>query len=616
MTAAPAPRSSTVSSLDAYRSRALARRGVIVQQAPASSTVPAPPTPRALTAAASRPAPRTAQASPRATSSSAHASRGSSPGPRSWQAEAWAAYDEVGEERFLASTLAGRLSQARLYVQHKPATGPHSSLRDDETDATDTAAGPAAGLAEAVLAALGASQQDLGQMLQRLATNLFVAGEGWLVGVPRHVIDEVSPSSAPAVTAPSPDPALTDLVWRVLAVTEVSSVGSDGRTVRLNLGTDGSALVEVSADEVYMVRVWRPHPARYWEADSPTRACLPILRELIGLTRHISAQIDSRLAGAGILVVPSSASAALASDAADQNAYGAPDPFVAALMDSMLRPIENRDDASAVVPLVVTVPDEAADKMSHLTFSSALDAGARDLRDEAIRRLALAQDAPPELLLGSGAMNHWGAWLTREDTVTTHIEPVLALICDALTSQYLRPVLLSAGLGEDEVRTLSVGYDVSALVARPNRSEEALNLHRAGAVSDEALREASGFDDSDAKPLDERALMQALAMVSKRPDLMGTIGIGPLTEEILKAYKGDYSAPSEALRELALPPTPPAPTDPAEDGPSAPRPDQDGPGRPPSGADAAEPGRVPGSEAPISSGDARPESSTTAPAGA
>lgn len=604
MTASHAPTSTptaTVSSLDAYRSRALARRGAIVQQAPAS------PASGALTAAASRPT-----GASRASSNQSR--QGQSPGTRSWQAEAWAAYDEVGEERFLASTLAGRLSQARLYVQHKPATGPHSSLRDDETDATDTAPSPTAALAEAVLAALGASQQDLGQMLQRLATNLFVAGEGWLVGVPRHVIDEVSPSAAPAVTAPSPDPALTDLVWRVLAVTEVSSVGSDGRTVRLNLGTDGSAPVEVSADEVYMVRVWRPHPARYWEADSPTRACLPILRELIGLTRHISAQIDSRLAGAGILVVPSSASAALASDAADSSAYGAPDPFVAALMDSMLRPIENRDDASAVVPLVVTVPDEAADKMSHLTFSSALDSGARDLRDEAIRRLALAQDAPPELLLGSGAMNHWGAWLTREDTVTTHIEPVLALICDALTSQYLRPVLLSAGLSEDEVRTLSVGYDVSALVARPNRSEEALNLHRAGAVSDEALREASGFDDSDAKPLDERALMQALAMVTKRPDLMGTIGIGPLTEEILKAYKGDYSAPSEALRELALPPTPPAPAD----GPSpvAPRPDQDGPGRPPSGADAAEPGRVPGSEAPISSGDARPESSTTAPAGA
>ena len=182
MTASPA----TVSSLDAYRSRALARRGVVVQQAPAAST--------SLTAAASRPS-----------GVSRPSQQRQPPGTRSWQAEAWAAYDEVGEERFLASTLAGRLSQARLYVQHKPSTGPQSSLRDDATDATDTAPAPSAALAEAVLAAL--------------ATNLFVAGEGWLVGVPRHVIDEVSPSSAPAVTAPSPDPTLTDLVWRVLAVT-------------------------------------------------------------------------------------------------------------------------------------------------------------------------------------------------------------------------------------------------------------------------------------------------------------------------------------------------------------------------------------------------------------
>lgn len=602
----------TASPVDRYRSRALARRGVVIQSppaAPAPAPAPAPPlapspSPRALTAAASRPARRTSAAS---ASSPQQAQR--TPTARSWQAEAWAAYDEVGEERFLASTLSGRLSQARLYVQHKPADGPHSSLRDDETDATDTAPSATAALAEAVLAALGASQQDLGQMLQRLATNLFVAGEGWLVGVPAYLVPSVDPAD-PTQTAPSPDPALSDLVWRVLAVTEVTTVAAPtpaapGR-VRLNLGSDASAPVEVSTDEVYMIRIWRPHPARYWEADSPTRACLPILRELIGLTRHISAQIDSRLAGAGLLVVPSSASAALASDAADAYSNGQPDPFVSALMESMLRPIENRDDASAVVPLVVTVPDEAADKVSHLTFSSALDSGARDLRDEAIRRLALAQDAPPELLLGSGAMNHWGAWLTREDTVTTHIEPVLALICEALTSQYLRPVLLSAGLPEDTVRTLSVGYDVSALVARPNRSEEALNLHKSGAISDEALREASGFDDSDEKPLEERALMNAIALATKQPALLTSPGLGPITEELLKVYRGDYSAPDPSLQPAA-----------GAQGGSLPasQPSNGGaPGRP---ANDQAPGRLPSDQEPVSSENgAHPESPTTPPTGA
>lgn len=595
----------TASPIDRYRSRALQRRGVVIQAPPPAPT-PAPTPTSALTAAASRP-PRRASAGSQQASPAQR-----TPAARSWQAEAWAAYDEVGEERFLASTLSGRLSQARLYVQHKPdpaSRAPHSSLRDDPTDATDTAPTATAALAEAVLAALGASQQDLGQMLQRLATNLFVAGEGWLVGVPAHLVPSADPAD-PTQTAPSPDPALSDLVWRVLAVTEVQTVAaptpSAAGRVRLNLGSDASAPIEVSTDETYMIRIWRPHPARYWEADSPTRACLPILRELIGLTRHISAQIDSRLAGAGLLVVPSSASAALASDAADAYSNGQPDPFVSALMESMLRPIENRDDASAVVPLVVTVPDEAADKVSHLTFSSALDSGARDLRDEAIRRLALAQDAPPELLLGSGAMNHWGAWLTREDTVTTHIEPVLALICEALTSQYLRPVLLSAGLSPDTVRTLSVGYDVSALVARPNRSEEALNLHKSGAISDEALREASGFDDSDEKPLAERALMNAIALATKQPALLTSPGLGPITEELLKVYRGDYSAPDPSLQPAA----------PAQGGAlPASQPSNGGaPGRP---ANDQAPGRLPSDQEPVSSENgAHPESPTAPPVGA
>jgi hypothetical protein len=603
--------------IDRYRYRALARRGTIIQQPPTAAIAPtaaaiAPTATATATATAAFPSITAAASRPPRRAASAQApSRQRTPAALSWQAEAWAAYDEVGEERFLASTLSGRLSQARLYVQHKPAAGPHSSLRDDETDVADTAATAVSSLAEAVLAALGASQQDLGQMLQRLATNLFVAGEGWLVGVPAHLVPGID-SSDPTATAPSPDPSLSDLVWRVLAVTEVRTVEPPTQTaagrVRLALGTDAATPVEVSTDEIYMIRVWRPHPARYWEADSPTRACLPILRELIGLTRHISAQIDSRLAGAGLLVVPSSASAALASDAADAYSSGQPDPFVSALMESMLRPIENRDDASAVVPLVVTVPDEAADKVSHLTFSSALDSGARDLRDEAIRRLALAQDAPPELLLGSGAMNHWGAWLTREDTVTTHIEPVLALICEALTSQYLRPVLLSAGLSEDVVRTLSVGYDVSALVARPNRSEEALNLHKSGAISDEALREASGFDDSDEKPLEERALMNAIALATKQPALLTSPGLGPITEELLKVYRGDYSAPPASLTPAAGAQggSLPAPGTPSSSGGA--------PGRP---SNDQAPGRLPSDQEPVSSENgAHPESPTTPPTGA
>src|SRR3546814_19565748 len=84
------------------------------------------------------------------------------------------------------------------------------------------------------------------------------------------------------------------------------------------------------------------------------------------------------------------------------------------------------------------------------TFHTPFDEETRELREEAIRRLALGQDAPPELLLGVGNMNHWGAWLVQADTINTHVEPPLARFCDAATTQFLRPVLEARGIAEPE----------------------------------------------------------------------------------------------------------------------------------------------------------------------
>ena len=61
----------------------------------------------------------------------------------------------------------------------------------------------------------------------------------------------------------------------------------------------------------------------YSVPDSPVRAALPILRELVGLTQHVSAQIDSRLAGAGMLVMRASASRAVASRSSGSGSDGA-----------------------------------------------------------------------------------------------------------------------------------------------------------------------------------------------------------------------------------------------------------------------------------------------------
>jgi len=437
---------------------------------------------------------------------------------KSWQEDAWEMYDLVGEQRFLASTLAGRLSQARLFVgtvnEEDPTGLPVPVV--DNPDVTD------------ILSVVGNSTVARSQILWRMGVNLFVAGDGWLVGIPRPLLPD-----APEVTSiQPPDLNIADLDWRMLSVSEV--IGAPGGLVTLKLGEGDDERVTCAPEDLWLIRVWRPHPRRWWEADSPTRSSLPVLRELVGLTMHISAQVDSRLAGAGLLIVPQSAARAvrLASGATEDSSD---DPFTEALLEAMLKPIQDRSSASALVPLVITVPDEAAALFQFLTFAKPLDGEARALRDEAIRRLALGQDAPPELLLGTAGMNHWGAWLVQEDVVTTHLEPPLALICDALTTQYLWPVLIDQGMSEEVAHTYVIWYDVSDLIVRPNRSTDAIAVYDRGGISTDALRGATGFDDSDAPAATEElpaGVRLALDMVIKAPSLAQDPGLPALVAQV------------------------------------------------------------------------------------
>jgi len=447
-------------------------------------------------------------------------------------------FDLVGEHRFLATTLAGRMSQARLFV---------GQVSDDATEEPVPVEDPR--LTD-VLNSIGSSAAARSQLIARLGVNLFVAGDGWLAGIPKHLLPNhllVGALDDPLVDPDIfgfPEPGtldVADLDWRMLSVSEVSSNRGGGEIV-LRLGEGAEDFVTVSPDDVVLIRVWRPHPRKWWEADSPTRSSLPVLRELVGLTMHVSAQVDSRLAGAGMLVVPQSAQVALRQAAGyEGDLIGAPDLLTEALMEAMITPIADRSSASAIVPLILTVPDEAVDKIKFIDFAKPLDLELRELRAETIRRLALGLDAPPELLLGTGAISHWGAWLVLEDVVSTHLEPPLALICDALTTQYLWPVLVQQGMAIDEARQYVVWYDVSDLVVRPTRSQDAKDAKAAGAISDKAYRTALGFDDSDA-PVQTDTLPEvtlALDMVRTAPSLAQAPGIPQLVAQIRAVLHGE-----------------------------------------------------------------------------
>nr|DAI64392.1 MAG TPA: portal protein [Caudoviricetes sp.] len=461
-----------------------------------------------------------------------------------WQVEAWQMLDEVGEQRFLAHTLAGRMSQATLYVgKLSEEDGPDARPENvEDTQLQD------------LLQSIGDGIAGQRQIVNRAGVNLFVAGECFLVGIPPKLFPgteeyeavQQAKESGRALGLSMGDDGLDDgealdissLVWRLLSTQEVS-ITTGGDTVKLLLETGDT--IEVAPDDLWLIRVWRSHPAIAWQADSPTRASLPVLRELVGLTQHISAQLDSRLAGAGLLFVNSAASAELKRQkgiAENSNE----DPFLEALTEAMITPIGDRASASAVVPLVVTVEDPQT-AANYMSFSSSLDKEAKFLRDETIRRLALGQDAPPELLLGTGGMNHWGAWLVREDVVTTHLEPPLGLLCDALTTQFLRPVMKALGYSDEQIVEHVVWYDVDALVARPNRAGDAKELYAQGVLSAKALREATGFEETDAPEMEqestrERAVAMVLEMVARTPSIAVSPGISVLVQQIEEMLDG------------------------------------------------------------------------------
>ena len=161
---------------------------------------------------------------------------------KSWQEDAWDMFDLVGEQRFLANTLAGRLAQARLFV----------GLVDPERPADDPIQCEDA-VINGVLTAVGGSAPQRAQMIERLGVNLFVAGDGWLVGIPKRLVPgtpeyrealavrrnetfyaPIDPRTAVGLEELS----ISDLDWRMLSVSEVSSSATGLVTIRIGEGMD------------------------------------------------------------------------------------------------------------------------------------------------------------------------------------------------------------------------------------------------------------------------------------------------------------------------------------------------------------------------------------------
>ncbi|MER7740032.1 hypothetical protein ABTX34_17235 [Streptomyces sp. NPDC096538] len=388
-----------------------------------------------------------------------------------WQNRAWELYHLVPEVRFSATYMANGMSGATLYAGRRADDGTIEPAPNNHR-------------ASEIVQQIAGGPDGQSKMLTAFGKHLTVAGEGWIV-------------IRPNADVLSPDAPEDGHDWKVLSTREVRA--QQGKLVAEIEGED----VEVPAgdeetldpDAPVALRVWEPDPERHIEADSPVRASIDLLEELLLLNGAVKAIARSRLTGRGILLVPKGVRFPTRPGQAN-----AEDDLIELLMTIAETAIREPESAAATVPIVLEVPAETISDFKLLTFESNFDELALRLREEAIKRFATGLEMPAELLLGMSDTNHWGAWLLTSEAIRMGIEPKLATVCHALTQQWLRP-LLQADHVDDWHRWL-VWYDTAALRVRTNRSETALQAYDRGVISAEALRRETGFEESD-KPTPE-----------------------------------------------------------------------------------------------------------------
>ncbi|MFI7278430.1 hypothetical protein [Streptomyces sp. NPDC049879] len=396
-----------------------------------------------------------------------------------WQEEAWNRYDEVPELRFGMDWLSDACSRVRLYVGEIDKDG---STVPDPVSEDD----PGAEQLLAPLEELFNNGTGQAEMLNRWTTHLGIPGESFLAGFT--------------------DPDTKDRRWIVASGDELR-MGIDGSPeVHLpeRLAWHRIGIGDTGRDAGTLIRLWRPHARRAVDPDSELIALRGVLRTILNLAAHINASSDSRLAGAGILGLSDELVAAdpAPSEGSPNPIHG--HPLVKALLESMVAPLKDRGLASAIAPLVVTGSTEAINNgMKHIRFDTPFDERVSSLLELSIRRMATGLSIPAEIVLGLSTGNHWNSFLIKDEAIQVAVAPRIELLCEALTHQWYRPLLRALGVADPD--RWGIGYDVSALSQRPDRSKEAEQAHTAGVLSDAAYIRELGFDEEDMPDEAERA---------------------------------------------------------------------------------------------------------------
>lgn len=424
-----------------------------------------------------------------------------------WQREVAYHYDACGEFRFATNWIANAMGKAVMQaLEVDPATGLEGKPTENAT---------VQAIADSILNGPAARSQ----LQATMSLNLQVPGEYFILIIPQP----------PKRGKPQPDK------WHVMSTMEITEKRGTfsycdpytGEKIPLRKGVD------------MVIRTWIPHPFLQSHADSAARACVPSMREIEKTSMAIAARLDSRLASNGLLFLPNEVDF----PKGDTDAVGA-QAWMDYLTKAMTASMKSPGEASAQVPIVAMLPGEMIQYVKWMQFTTDLDDNLVPLRKDAIGRLALGLDMPPEIVLGLGDSNHWSAWQIEEAAYKIHIAPLLDRIADAITTHWFHPALTLAGIADPE--RYIIGFDVTDILSRPDDFPNMILLFDRDLISDAYMRQAGGVPESAAPSDEEKATRFFKSLVEGAPTLINVpaiaraLGVDPA--EAAAATVGDAPA--------------------------------------------------------------------------
>jgi len=300
--------------------------------------------------------------------------------------------------------------------------------------------------------------------------------------------------------------------WNFFWKDEVK-VEDDGRGgvvayVHQPTGTASPSDKRYGPQEAVVYPMWTPHPRRSGEPDAPMRAVLSIAEELIVLSDAVMATATTRLTN-GILLMPQELSPGAAEPQGDEDVLS--DPLAEDIATVFATQIEHPRDAAAKVPPIIWGQSDYIEKARHLPIHDPQnDYLERELRKEAIQRLALGLDMPPEALQGLGSTNHWAAMQILGDMWKSHGLPRALQFASDLAEVYLRPALADEEF--PDWQNVVIGVDGSQVVVKPDRADDAIKSFDRRITSRKGARELLNIPERMAATEDE------LAELDKSPD--------------------------------------------------------------------------------------------------